>query len=628
MASAARALPDLSRGQVPPIRDYALLGDAHGAALVNRSGTIDWCAFPHIDSPAFLLRMLDPDQGGFFHLGPVGRDVGTRRYRDQSNVLETTFDTPTGRLVLRDAMEVGPHTVHRVGDRPMRRHRILRTLSCRVGSVEIELVLRVTPDYARREASGVLGPDGQSVRFNWNGGAVTLSTSCPLELVGDRASARLRLRAGDEVAAVLGDPLEGSCTPEAVERRLQRVDRYWRAWAARSRYRGPYRDAVIRSALALKLLTHAPSGAIVAAPTTSLPEVLHGSRNWDYRYCWLRDATFTLHALELLGYFDEAHDFMHWIERVWERGSDLQIMYGVNGESELTETVLAHLDGYQGSRPVRIGNAAYRQDQHDVFGEVVDSAYLFYFQLHGARRYGEALQGEPWVLLRSLVDYVAHHWREPDHGIWEMRGRPRQFVHSKILCWVALDRGIRLAEAHGLPAPLRAWRRERSLVRRAILHRGYSKRLGAFTQTMDGEGLDASLLAIPVVGFLPGDDPRVRSTVDAIQEQLGSRDGLVRRYQTDDALEGTEGAFLVCSFWLVNALVLAGRVEEGRDLFEATLERANDVGLFSEEVDPATGDFLGNFPQGFTHIAVIRSALFLEAARAGIVRPDPECPLH
>jgi len=626
MASAERTLLRIAVGPVPPIRDYALIGDAHGAALVSRTGTIDWCAFPHIDSPPFLLRLLDAVQGGFFYLGPVAEGSVTRRYRPNSNVLETTFHTPSGDAVLRDAMDVAPRRMHRVGDPPTRRHRILRTLSVESGSVEAYLLLRVTPDYARRQTRGRIGTDGRSATFAWEGGVVRLTASVGLEVQGETAFARTFLNAGETLTAVLGEPEEVAWPPTTVVRRLDRVDRYWRAWAARSRYRGPYRKAVMRSALVLKLLTHAPSGAIVAAPTTSLPEVRRGSRNWDYRYCWLRDATFTLHALELLGYFDEAHDFMHWIERVWENGADLQIMYGVNGESELPERELEHLAGYEGARPVRVGNAAYIQRQHDVFGEVVDSAYLFFHELHGAGRYGEALQGEPWRLLRSLVDYVARHWREPDHGIWEMRGRPRQFVHSKILCWVALDRGIQLAEAYRLPAPLRAWRRERSILRRTILHRGYSKRLRAFTQTLDGEELDASLLAIPVVGFLPGDDPRVRSTVDAIREHLGSPEGFLWRYRTPDALDGTEGAFLVCSFWLVNALILGGRVEEGRALFEQTLSRANDVGLFSEEIDPATGAFLGNFPQGFTHIAVIRSALFLDAASPGGVRPDPECP--
>ncbi|MGC8489591.1 MAG: glycoside hydrolase family 15 protein, partial [Clostridia bacterium] len=332
MRNAVKEMTGLSLRPVPSIQDYALIGDTHGIALVSRSGTIDWCGFPHVNSPPFLLRLLDAAQGGFFHLAPAGGAVVSRRYQADSNVLETTFETRSGRLLLRDAMEVGPHGVHHLGDRPARRHRILRTLTCVQGHADVEIVLRVTPDYARKKATAVRGADAGTFQFEWEGGDVSLSASVPLEALGDTAWARVALTEGQMLAAVLGDLLELNWEARDIDRRLDRVNRYWQAWAARSRYQGPYRAAVVRSALALKLLTHEPSGAIVAAPTTSLPEVLHGSRNWDYRFCWLRDATFTLHALELLGHFDEAHDFMHWIERVWRRGSELQIMYGVNGE--------------------------------------------------------------------------------------------------------------------------------------------------------------------------------------------------------------------------------------------------------------------------------------------------------
>lgn len=512
----------------PPIADYGCIGDSHGVALLGRDGSIDWCCLPHVDSPAFFLRLLDRERGGFFRVAPEAEILTIeRRYVANTNVIQTTFHTAAGAVRLLDAFDVGEESDHGIGDPPGRAHRILRLVECLWGECDVDLTCRVTPDFARQvprvERSG-----SRSVTWRWNGGSVSLGVSLPIALAGEVVRGRYRLHQGERLACVLADGPHATATVAGVSRRVQATEDKWRAWASRCAYDGRYREPVLRSALALKLLTHEPTGAVVAAPKTSLPETIGGERNWDYRFCWLRDATFTLHALELLGYRDEAGAFMRWIQRVCVAcGVDLQIMYGVDGQRDLTEVTLDHLRGYRQSRPVRIGNAAHRQRQLDVFGEVLDSAYLFFHRRGGADGEGQALDGKMWALLRSLVDYVLAHWQEPDSGIWEIRDEPRHYVHSKLLCWVALDRGIRLAEAYGLAADLRAWRRERRRVRQRILALGYSKRVGAFTQAFGSDVLDASVLVMPLVGFIDARDPRMERTIAAVYDGLTQRGRLL-----------------------------------------------------------------------------------------------------
>ncbi len=390
-----------------------------------------------------------------------------------------------------------------------------------------------------------------------------------------------------------------------IERRLARTCQYWQDWADVCRYEGPHRDSVVRSALVLKALTNEPSGAIVAAPTTSLPETLGGGRNWDYRYCWIRDAAFTLYAEFILGYTSEARDFLDWLVRTTAgRSEDLQVLYGVGGERLLPEHVLDHLEGYRGSSPVRVGNGAARQFQLDIYGQILDTAHLW-------RKYGGGIEEEFWAFLRGCVECIGDRWRDPDEGIWEVRGGPEHFVYSKAMAWVGVDRAVRAAEDLPLEAPLDEWKALRDEIRRDVLANGYDDEVGAFVRSYGSKDLDASALLLPLVGFVRADDPRMVSTVDRIQERL-ARDGLVRRYASEDGLEGEEGAFTICSFWLVDNLAMAGRLEEATALFDRLCSLSNDVGLYSEEIDPETGELLGNFPQAFTHLALINSAINLQ----------------
>ncbi|MFN8652066.1 MAG: glycoside hydrolase family 15 protein [Gemmatimonadales bacterium] len=587
-----------------PIADYGLIGDMRTAALVSRHGSIDWCCLPRFDSGSLFAALLDPERGGSWEITPLDDGFTTRQqYRDGTNILETIFRTDDGEVQLVDFMPVG------VDGRPSAEHpEIHRQVSCTGGGVSLRIRFMPRFEYASRTTrlevlrGGLYATDRVAQ-------VVTLSCTRNLDWTVEQgaAVATLPLREGESEWLVLrydDDDIHPVNEYESAEK-MEITGAFWRVWTSRVRYVGPWRKQVERSALALKLLTHAESGAIIAAPTTSLPETLGGSRNWDYRFVWLRDAAFTLAALERVGHAAEADQFMRFLKRVTrhEGGGHLQIMYGVDGQRDLVERQLDHLAGYAGSKPVRVGNGAADQLQIDVYGEVLETAEMW--------RRNHPMTDGTWRVLRPLVDWVSRNWHRPDSSIWEVRGEVRHYTYSKLMSWVALDRGIRMAEELRLDGDVEKWRTERDLLRAEILERGWSSRKQAFIQAYESpETLDASTLAVGFVDFLPWSDPRMQSTVKAIAAELTSPDGnMVYRYRSPDGLEGEEGAFSICTFWLAEALLRSGDRDGADRIFRGMLERANHLGLYSEEIDPVTGEFLGNFPQGFTHIALINCAV-------------------
>jgi len=597
----------------PPIADYGLISDMHSSALVSRTGSIDWCCFPRFDSGAVFSRILDWHKGGYFQVAARGLRSVRRRYVPGTNVLETTFETDTGAAKLTDFMPTHPHSRPEEPLEVGGRQQVTRILECASGSVRFMLECRPRFDYGTIVPHAVLNSPNSGFA---HGGADALSVYCsaPLRQADNGFQAEGLLRAGEKLCAAVTYQSRISHAAEAFEeggiaQRLAETMRFWREWSALCTYNGEYRDDVLRSALTLKALTYAPSGALVAASTTSLPEAMGGSRNWDYRFTWIRDATFALYALSIIGYTAEATAFKDWLE--WStlgRARDLQIMYGLGGERRLTEVDLPKLEGYRGSAPVRIGNAAYSQFQMDICGEILDSAHLY-------RKFGGEMDPEYWQYLRWVVDFVIAHWREPDEGIWETRGGRQHFVFSKVWCWVALDRAIKAARALGLPGDVERWRRVRAEIREDVLAKGYDAQRGAFVQAYGSKALDAANLMLPLVGFIPAGDPRMRSTIQAIERELTSPQGLVYRYKGfDDGLPGDEGTFTICTFWLADDLIALGKLGRARALFETLRGYANDLGLFSEEIDAETGELLGNFPQAFAHLGLINTAVQLQNA--------------
>jgi GH15 family glucan-1,4-alpha-glucosidase len=605
----------------PPIGDYGLIGDCRAAGLVSRDGSLDWLCFPRFDSPSIFGALLDAQSGGRFRIRPTGVFQTDRRYLPETNILETIFRTATGSLALRDLMPVASESEKRRALIPD--HQVLREVEGLEGEVELEVLYEPRPDYGRSrprfEERGALG-----LWCEANGAALVLRSELELAPSSDGQAARgvASVRGGErkylsfsyvEEAPDVVPPLG-----EVARARVERSARWWREWAGRCTYNGPYRDAVVRSALVLKLMAYAPSGALVAAPTTSLPEQLGGVRNWDYRYCWLRDASFTLRALFALGYHEEAEAFLQWMlhatRLTWP---ELQVVYDVFGEANLPEEELAHLGGYAGSRPVRIGNDAHGQLQLDVYGEVIDAVSRFARLRVRPNRPNSVRQTARFdrdtvKLLDGLGHTVCKRWREPDEGIWEGRSGRFHHTHSKVLCWVALDRLIQMHEAGQLRVCIDDFRAEREAMRAEIEARGYNQRLASYTRTFDGDEMDASLLVLPLYGYLDGQHPRMRSTCARIQEKL-ERDGLIYRYEarTNDGLPPGEGAFGICSFWWVECLARGGNPQGATRAFERLLSFGNDLGLFAEETDSQTGAALGNFPQAFTHIGLINAALTL-----------------
>jgi GH15 family glucan-1,4-alpha-glucosidase len=594
----------------PPIADYGLLSDMHSCALVSKAGSIDWCCFPRFDSPAVFARLLDWANGGHFQIAPLGLLGVHRRYLPETNVLETTFQTKDGEARLTDFMPVHPHSRPEQPREVGSRQQIIRILECTSGSVEAEVDCHPRFDY------GTIAPHtdlpGPHSGFAHGGcDAVSLYCSAPLQEVEGGFRAEARLSAGEKLSAAVSYQSvfrheAQDMDIEELEERLDETVRFWRQWSGICTYDGEFRDEVQRCALAIKGMTYAPSGALLAAATTSLPEVIEGERNWDYRFTWIRDATFALYALSILGYREEAEAFKDWLE--WStvgRAHDLQLMYGIGGERRLTEIEIPELEGYRGSRPVRTGNAAYSQFQLDIFGEVMDSAHLY-------RKFGGEMDPRYWEYLLRVVDFVIERWRDPDEGIWETRGGRRHFVFSKVMCWVALDRAIKAARALGLPGDVERWREVKAEIKADVLEKGFDPKQGVFVQSYGSKGLDAANLMLPLVGFIRIDDPRMRATIEATERDLTSPQGFVYRYRDlDDGLAGKEGTFTLCSFWLADNWIALGELEKARALFDKLRARANDLGLYSEQIDGQTGEMLGNFPQAFSHLAFINTAVQL-----------------
>jgi GH15 family glucan-1,4-alpha-glucosidase len=593
------------------IENYGLIGDTESAALVSRDGAIDWLCLPRFDSDACFAGLLGRDEHGTWIIHPAARVRSvTRRYRNDTMILETEFACDGGAIRLIDFMPVAEGV----------RHHLVRIVEGVEGSVPVDVIL--TPRFGYGATAPWIRRTEDGIQLTASPDSLLLRTPAQAELNPSRVSFRLEVSRGQRIPFELEwHPCHRPPLPALdVEAALVSTERFWADWARRCTYRGPHREAVVRSLLTLKALTYAPTGGIVAAPTTSLPEELGGVRNWDYRYCWLRDSALTLDALMLCGYPDEAMAFRAWLLRVAAGDpSKLQIMYGIDGKRRLTEFELDWLPGYAESRPVHVGNGAWNQFQIDVYGELFETMYK-------AHRMGANPDADVWRMLIRILEFLERAWQRPDEGIWEVRGAShRHFVHSKIMAWVAYDRAIRMVEEFGLgdgeaDSLVPHWRALRDRIHRDVCEHGYDPAQNAFTQSYGSTGLDASVLLIPTHGFLPADDPRVLGTIRAIERNL-VRDGFVRRYATElqvDGLPGDEAPFLACSFWLADAYVATGRMRDAEAMFERLLAIRNDLGLLAEEYEPRHGRLLGNFPQGFSHLTLIHTATVLAGAEARV----------
>jgi alpha,alpha-trehalase len=619
-----------------PIGDYALLSDRHSAALVTRDGSIDWLCWPRFDSPSVFGRLLG-ERAGYWAVRTMPNATVTRRYLDRTMVLETTAVTPSGTVVIVEALAMGDgNRGHELGKNAP--HVLLRRATCIDGEVDLSV------DYAPRPEYGLVHPLLEEIAGGLTalGGSDVLVLSCPVPLTVDQSSAsgQVHLRNGESVGFALHhSKREGTVAARVwdqaeIEARLTDTVAAWQSWSElHQAYEGPWRESVHHSGRVLQALSFAPTGAICAAATTSLPEVIGGSRNWDYRYAWVRDTSFTIEALWVAACPDEANQYFDYMSTCaagsLADGADLQIMFGIGGEWDLTERELPHLEGWRGSAPVRIGNGAWRQRQLDVYGELLSAVYRVSDHIFDATaRVGPTAGSGRWDTTRELApttrrffvelaDAAVERWQEKDHGIWEIRGEPRDFVYSKLMCWVALDRAVAMADQLGASDRVELWTKAQTQIREAILTRGWSERANAFTQSFDSDELDASNLMLPLVGFLPADDPRVLATIAATEERLTDEQGLVYRYRPAggvDGLDGQEGTFLLCTFWLAQALAHVAQPARARNVFERAATFANDVGLLAEEVDPINGALLGNFPQAFSHIGLINAAWAISQA--------------
>ncbi|HQI00944.1 MAG TPA: glycoside hydrolase family 15 protein [Deltaproteobacteria bacterium] len=590
-----------------PISDYALLSNCHTSALVSRSGSVDWLPFPRFDSPSIFAGILD-EKGGHYSIAALHAKEITRKYIDNTLCLQTTFQGDQGEVILEDLLAVGPNdTGHELGQDAPRA--LIRRVRCTRGSADVHIEYAPWPEYGlilpilKQTGEGILAVGGSSV--------VLLSSPVRFNLFRSIGWADIPMSQGDEYYFVLEHSSTDEAPPshwtrEKAVRYFQGTIAAWESWSSiHQNYQGPWKEMVWLSGRILQALTYYPTGAFVAAPTTSLPEAVGGMRNWDYRYSWIRDASFTLNALWVAACPDEAYKFFNFIAGATftniEQNQDIQIVFGIGGEHDLNEHELSYLSGWNDSSPVRVGNEAWKQRQIDVYGELLDAVYRL-------KDYLQGIDDITREVLRDIVDIAAARWKDKDHGIWEMRAPEQDFLYSKLMCWVALDRAIAIADLIKAEDRVSSWEAGRELIREAILTHAWNEKVGAFTQYFGSDNLDASALMMPIVGFIEADDPRMLSTISAIERNLTDSRGLVYRYKSPDGLEGEEGPFLLCTFWLSHALALAGRTEHARSVFERALAFANDLGLFSEGVDPHSNELIGNYPQAFTHIGLINAA--------------------
>ncbi|QHO70898.1 glycoside hydrolase family 15 [Marisediminicola antarctica] len=592
-----------------------MLSDRHSAALVTRAGSVVWLCFPRFDSESVFASLLD-DDAGHWAIGPTATATSTREYVEESMALRTTFHTADGTLELLDALDLGDSSdPHRLGENAS--HTLLRSVRCTEGRVTVETTYRPRPEY------GLVVPVFSEIESGFvaagGPGRLTLTMPMPAAAANGEIRGRFTLEAGQSrnfalQRTRLGDPLPGALTQGEIEAALDTTVAAWQHWSElHQTYDGPWQDLVRHSGRVLHSLIYQPTGAIVAAATTSLPEEIGGERNWDYRYSWVRDASFTMQALWVAACPDEAHEFFGFMTAAAAHSRPerhLQIMFGIGGEHDLSERILPQLSGWRGSAPVRVGNGAWAQPQLDVYGELLDAAFQLRHQL------GD-MEPATREFLAALADAAASHWEQPDNGIWEVRGEPRHFLYSKLMCWVALDRAVRMADQLHAAHRVDEWSATAATIRTAILDQGWNAQIGAFTQSFGSPELDAAALMVPIVGFLPASDPRVASTVDAIIHGLSDARGLVYRYKPEsgvDGVTGSEGTFLLCTFWLAHVLADGGRLAEARAVFENAVSHVNDVGLLAEEIDSATGEQLGNFPQAFSHVGLVNAAWSIQQA--------------
>jgi len=590
------------------LEDYGIIGNLQTCALIGRDGSIDWLCFPYLESPSVFAALLDIERGGYFQIQPAAKYESLQSYVENTNILQTTFTTPLGVVVITDFMKPEGRRDNYYA------REVFRKVECISGTVELEINFNPRFDYAKVIPDFKLTEEG--VIAQTKDESIFLQTPVPFNIYGQEVKGRVSLTGGKVIWFVLQHEHNLSLSDRDCSKLLIEVKRFWRSWTHKCShsgcvFEGPWHNLVVRSGLILKLLSNPETGAIAAAATMSLPEKIGGVRNWDYRYVWIRDSSFTAQALFHVGHIKESQDFRRWMRGIVSKTKDpslIRIMYGLNGEVDLKEQILSNLSGYRNSSPVRIGNDAAKQRQLDIYGELLNSVY-------DTTRHGEDIPHKNWIIIRRIVDYVCSVWGKKDSGIWEVRGGPRHFVYSKLMCWVAVDRALKIADLRGFKAPLEKWRKTARVIKQTILDRGYNNKMNSFVQSFDSDTLDAVSLLIPLMGLLPFDDFRVQGTITATLKRLTAPGGLVYRYEADDGLPGSEGNFVLCSFWLIQNLALSGRVEEAEEMFLNVLEYISPLGLFSEEIEAGTGRQIGNFPQAFSHIGLINSALYIGVAK-------------